>query len=186
MTFKPRKQKEYRIKFKKIKKSCLTCGKKLKLNNNRDIKRKKFCSRRCTVLFTIKIHNIRPPKPTKESFRKGGFTRRGKNHPQWIKDRSKLKKKRFDCSDRENICTWRSDVFFKFEYTCQKCGQKGGYLIAHHIKNWADNLDLRYEVDNGIILCKDCHNKFHKKYGRRNTNQIQLNEFLNNNGIPTP
>ena len=173
-----RKQSAYRIKFKKVKKSCLTCGKKLKLNNNRDIKRKRFCSRRCVILFTIKLYNILPPRPTKESYRKAGFTRRGKNHPRWIKDRSKLKKKRFSSSDRENIFTWRSDVFFKFEYVCQKCGQIGGYLITHHIKNWADNLDLRYDINNGIVLCKKCHTEFHRKYGRRNTNQNQLNEFL--------
>jgi hypothetical protein len=33
--------------FRQIKKFCKICGKCLKLNNNRDITRKKFCSRKC-------------------------------------------------------------------------------------------------------------------------------------------
>lgn len=34
--------------YKTKKKNCLECGKSLKLNNNRDIERKKFCSRKCS------------------------------------------------------------------------------------------------------------------------------------------
>jgi hypothetical protein len=40
--------------FRKIKKSCLFCGEGLTLNNTRDIKRKKFCSRSCAGKWKIK------------------------------------------------------------------------------------------------------------------------------------
>lgn len=53
---------------------------------------------------------------------------------------------------------WRSSVFERDRYKCQKCG-KGGYLEAHHIKSWATNPELRYDTSNGITLCRECHAK---------------------------
>ena len=41
-----------RSRFRNVEKHCLYCGKRLKLNNNRDIKRKKFCSRSCVTRYT--------------------------------------------------------------------------------------------------------------------------------------
>jgi len=52
---------------------------------------------------------------------------------------------------------WRTKVFERDLYTCQKCDQKGGYLQADHIKRFADYPDLRFELSNGQTLCIDCH-----------------------------
>ena len=52
---------------------------------------------------------------------------------------------------------WRSDVFKRDGWTCQTCQSRGIYLEAHHIKPWAKFPDLRYSLDNGVTLCKDCH-----------------------------
>ena len=77
---------------------------------------------------------------------------------------------------------WRKSVYERDDYACQKCGKKGIYLEAHHKENWADNPELRYVVDNGITLCKECHrtgpNAFHKQYGRYHTTAIQTIKFL--------
>lgn len=60
---------------------------------------------------------------------------------------------------------WRFDVYARDEFTCQECGDnKGGNLHAHHIKSFADYPELRFEVSNGITLCKDCHETLH--YGK--------------------
>ena len=64
-----------------------------------------------------------------------------------------------------NYKKWRMDVFKKDWFTCQnkECNYKGKYIEAHHIKNWKDNIELRYDVDNGITLCKKCHFAIHSK-----------------------
>ena len=80
---------------------------------------------------------------------------------------------------------WRKGVFDRDLYTCQCCGYRNGIglkvveLNAHHIKNWKDNKDLRYDVNNGITLCEKCHMNFHSTYGKRNNTEEQLREFLN-------
>lgn len=73
---------------------------------------------------------------------------------------------------------WRLSVFKKDGYLCQKCFKHKRYLEAHHIFNWNDNPDKRYEPDNGITFCRDCHNDFHREYGKKNNTRQQLTEFL--------
>lgn len=54
---------------------------------------------------------------------------------------------------------WRKAVFERDNWTCQECGAHGEQ--AHHIKQWAHHSELRFDVDNGITLCKACHAKKH-------------------------
>ena len=35
------------------------------------------------------------------------------------------------------------------------------------------------DLKNGITLCRDCHKKFHKIYGKKNNNKGQVEEFIN-------
>lgn len=60
---------------------------------------------------------------------------------------------------------WRKAVFERDGFTCQLCGQVGGGLQAHHIQHWSTNVDERYQVQNGVTLCKKCHKELHKKGG---------------------
>lgn len=82
---------------------------------------------------------------------------------------------------------WHDSVLKRDNYVCQCCGIKNGLgkrikFNVHHIFNFADNEDLRYEVDNGICLCDECHRKFHSLYGYRNTTKEQLNAFILDHG----
>ena len=58
---------------------------------------------------------------------------------------------------------WRKAVFKRDNYICQECLKKGNYLEAHHIKPFANYPDLRFEIENGLTLCKDCHKKIPRK-----------------------
>lgn len=52
---------------------------------------------------------------------------------------------------------WRKAVFERDAYTCQVCKKVGGELNSHHIKSWSEYKELRFDVNNGITLCEDCH-----------------------------
>jgi len=63
---------------------------------------------------------------------------------------------------------WVRKVFQRDNYTCQKCGIRNGcgktvHLQAHHIKSFAEYLELRFDVNNGLTLCLDCHKDVHRK-----------------------
>jgi hypothetical protein len=75
---------------------------------------------------------------------------------------------------------WIHSVFARDGFTCQKTGQKGGKLTAHHILNFSSHPELRFAIDNGITLSVESHELFHKIYGRKNNTREQLEEFLNN------
>ena len=58
---------------------------------------------------------------------------------------------------------WRKSVFDRDNYTCQKCFTSGAVLNAHHIKHWAKYKDIRFDINNGLTLCKPCHIEVHRE-----------------------
>lgn len=63
----------------------------------------------------------------------------------------------------QEYADWRTKVFQRDGFKCQICGQVGGELNAHHIKSFAKHVDLRFDIDNGVTLCKECHKRVHKE-----------------------
>lgn len=52
---------------------------------------------------------------------------------------------------------WRKAVFSRDGYKCQFTTCKHKRLEAHHIIRWVDSPHLRFEVSNGITLCRHHH-----------------------------
>lgn len=59
----------------------------------------------------------------------------------------------------EEYKAWRKGVFERDDYTCYYCGERGGYIEAHHIKNFAEYPSFRFDISNGTTLCRKCHDK---------------------------
>jgi hypothetical protein len=57
---------------------------------------------------------------------------------------------------------WRNQVLKRDRYKCHKCGSKNR-IQAHHIKSWAKYPEGRFDPDNGVTLCIDCHANQHPK-----------------------
>jgi 5-methylcytosine-specific restriction endonuclease McrA len=74
---------------------------------------------------------------------------------------------------------WKEQVKKQNGSICQKCGNDKN-LIIHHIYSYKENWDRRHDVNNGVVLCQECHKKFHKSFGYRNNTEEQLVEFLSN------
>jgi len=55
---------------------------------------------------------------------------------------------------------WREKIYKRENYTCWICKEKGCKLNAHHLKGFAKYPKLRFEVNNGIILCEFCHRTY--------------------------
>jgi 5-methylcytosine-specific restriction endonuclease McrA len=60
---------------------------------------------------------------------------------------------------------FRTEVLKRDKFTCQMCKAKGKKvrLHVHHIMKWASASSLRFDVDNGITLCRDCHEDINGK-----------------------
>jgi len=56
---------------------------------------------------------------------------------------------------------WKEKVLERDRYTCQDCRSVGGPLDAHHIVPFAEDVNKRFDPDNGIALCPLCHGRRH-------------------------
>lgn len=85
----------------------------------------------------------------------------GSNNPNW---KGGVTPENHILRNNAEYNQWRTAVFTRDKYTCQKCkDDKGGNLEAHHIKDWSNYPELRYDVDNGTTLCRTCHGEAHDK-----------------------
>lgn len=79
----------------------------------------------------------------------------GKEIPPWERTEKRQRK-------TAKYSNWRTSVFERDDYTCQKCGQVGGELNAHHIKHFSKYPKKRFDLNNGITLCLECHKEEHR------------------------
>ena len=97
---------------------------------------------------TLKRKGIIPPRPSRESLR------RGEKHRWWkggISPINELIRK------SPEYKLWRKSVFERDSYICIWCKVKGKKIHADHIKPFSLFPELRFAIDNGRTLCEDCH-----------------------------
>lgn len=108
----------------------------------------------------------------------GTLRRSGHNHYKYNPDMSNEER-----LSRENqrglIMKWSKEVYERDDYICKKCGKRGNKLNAHHINSWDKHPDERFNIDNGITLCVDCHKEFHMNYGYGSNDRKQFDKFIN-------
>jgi hypothetical protein len=89
-------------------------------------------------------------------------------------DESKIWRKRQEYKD------WRNEVFNRDEYKCQICNMNTRDLVPHHLNGFDKFIELRFDVNNGITLCKRHHIEFHTRFGFGRNTLLQFIEFNNN------
>lgn len=47
---------------------------------------------------------------------------------------------------------------------CEQC-RTSHQLHIHHVKSWAEYPALRLDLDNLVLLCRECHHAAHRKGG---------------------
>ena len=120
-------------------------------------------------------------KASIETKLKMSIAHRGDKSPLWKGGRMKYRKESISQRRTWEYIFWRKSVYDRDDFTCNRCKQKGGRLVAHHLNNFAEFPELRTVLDNGATLCELCHREFHKKYGNHNNTKGQYIEWINKN-----
>ncbi len=131
------------------------CDNSSKLFNYRNVKVKRFCSRKCCYELGPRTGQTNSP----EHRRKQALSKFGDKNPSW---RGGVSKNRLSYEEQTAHKQWREQVFIRDNYTCVICKARNGNgkritLNADHIKPYAYFPELRKEVSNGQTLCKFCH-----------------------------
>ena len=81
----------------------------------------------------------------------------GKNNVNWNPNLSDEEREKGRCG---SVRSWAKRVKKRDKNFCQVCGSEEN-LIAHHLNNYADNPNLRFNLKNGGTMCRECHRTFH-------------------------
>jgi len=90
--------------------------------------------------------------PFKKIWDKNPNFLRGENNYRW---KGGITRRCQHTQDKKYI-KWRTSVFERDNWTCQTCGFRG-YVEPHHIKPWSKYPEFRYNINNGVTLCRECH-----------------------------
>jgi len=138
----------------------------------------KYCSRSCTAKGRPKIK--RYPRTDEEKKKiseslKGKYTK--EKAYQWKEDRTQLKDDRKDRGGQLHR-EWSLSVKRRDGWKCKISNEDcNGRMESHHILPWKDYPELRYNLNNGICLCK----KHHPRKRKDEINSIELFQNIINN-----
>jgi hypothetical protein len=119
-----------------------------------------------------KVAEIVRNSNTKEANKKKG--RKGPAHPKWISDRTSLKSKRCITEERNFF----KEVLSERGYRCEITGKNYRKLSVHHIDSVYLFPEKIFDKNNVIVISKDIHIDFHKKYGFQWANREKWNMYV--------
>ena len=129
----------------------------------------------CGEIFYADLHSFKGRD--KKQCDKCGLKKRSKeNH--YCYNPNLTEEERQDNIDTNERREWRKKVYERDNYICQCCGKQGRRLNAHHLNGYNWDKDNRYNVDNGVTLCEECHGKFHQIYGYGNNTSEQYQKYI--------
>ncbi len=135
--------------------SCLVCGNNF-WRKPSAIKKGdcKFCSLNC-------YYEWQRGRERSQEFKDKCKNKDGEKNPNW---RGGITAENKRIRNSQEFISWRNAVFDRDNFTCRKCGAKstkGKYtrIEAHHILPFASHPESRFDIENGITLCKKCHSK---------------------------
>ena len=101
---------------------------------------------------------IRAAPDFAKSMKARGMKMRGSNHWNWKGGISGEEKR---IRQTPEYRSWRLAVYRRDHFTCQDCGKKPKQIVAHHVKPFDEFPSLRFDVSNGVTLCRACHRYRH-------------------------
>lgn len=105
----------------------------------------------------------------------------GENHWHWNPNRTEEERQDRHNGNKALINEWRKQVYQRDNFICQHCKRKSEHnLVAHHLNGFDKFINERYDVNNGITLCENCHKQFHHIYGYGNNTREQFLDFNKN------
>lgn len=88
---------------------------------------------------------------------------KGENHPMWKGGINRIKTdNEISRNSRKYLLSlWSNEVKVRDNWTCQICHDRNSKLNSHHIKSFKYFPNDRFDIDNGITLCVECHKWIH-------------------------
>jgi len=106
----------------------------------------------------------------------------GENNASWNPNLTD-EEREFDRTKDQKYNDWAKEVKERDNFKCVIPGCNNHDLESHHLDNWHDFPESRYDLDNGITLCLEHHTSangysFHTIYGKIGNIKEQYDEWI--------
>lgn len=121
-------------------------------------------------IMTGKEFSVSHREALSQSHLASTYKRSGSANPNW---RGGVAAQNFLARYKGDYVVWRRKVLRHKGEVCSHCGKNLNEKCpccgrttdkhVHHLQEFAENPDLRYSLDNVVVLCEPCHKALHKK-----------------------
>lgn len=159
---------------------CISCSQKIAslkrgkpINCTTQGRTKNYCCKDCGNLI-CPTNALHKSGCCKKCIKKYYRSFKGKNNPNYKNGKTSYIRK---LRNSKKFKEWRNKVFTRDNYISQNCF-KSGDMVAHHLNGFHWCKELRFDINNGITLCIECHKSFHLIFGKFWNNINQYIEFI--------